>query len=504
MNPIALILFGVGLFIGFFIRYFFAQKKAETIEYQIKQRLEEASRKEREIVLEAEKKSLAILEKAKDERERTLVDLKNREERAIKKEEFFDLKEKELYQIKTDLSQKNEETEKRLREVEDKEKDISNQIERIASMTKSEALEIIFKKVEKDSEEDLKERLNKLLNYQREEVEKKGLDVILEALPRYARSVATEITMTSVNLPNEEIKGRIIGKEGRNIRHFEKLTGVELIVDETPEIVTISSFDPVRREIARVALEKLMKDGRIHPAAIEETVASSKEKIEEESREAGNNAAYEVGILDLPDELLYLIGRLKFRTSYGQNVLNHSIEVAFFSRMIAEELGLDKEVAKKAGFLHDIGKSVDHEIEGTHLEIGIKILEKYGIDNRVILAMRSHHETYPFATPEAFVVLAADALSARRPGARSETTEIYIKRLSELEKIANNFEGVDKSYAISGGRELRVFVKSDVINDFEMLKTAKNIAKKIEQELKFPGEIRVIVIRETRAVEFAK
>ncbi|MCL4358249.1 HDIG domain-containing protein [Patescibacteria group bacterium] len=277
-----------------------------------------------------------------------------------------------------------------------------------------------------------------------------------------------------------------------------------MIVDETPEIVTISSFDPVRREIARVALEKLMKDGRIHPAAIEETVASSKENIEEESREAGNNAAYEVGILDLPDELLYLIGRLKFRTSYGQNVLNHSIEVAFFSRMIAEELGLDKEVAKKAGFLHDIGKSVDHEIEGTHLEIGIKILEKYGIDNRVILAMRSHHETYPFATPEAFVVLAADALSARRPGARSETTEIYIKRLSELEKIANNFEGVDKSYAISGGRELRVFVKSDIINDFEMLKTAKNIVKKIEQELKFPGEIRVIVIRETRAVEFAK
>jgi ribonuclease Y len=310
--------------------------------------------------------------------------------------------------------------------------------------------------------------------------------------------------LSIVSLPNEEMKGRIIGKEGRNIRYFEKLSGVQIIIDETPEVVTLSSFDPIKREIAKIALEKLIQDGRIHPASIEEALLKAKEEIDEQIKLAGRNAALELGIIDLPEEILQLMGRLKFRFSYGQNVLQHSIEVGFFSRMIAEELNLDKDLAKKAGFLHDIGKSVSHEIEGSHLEIGIKILEKYGVDEKVILAMRSHHETYPFALPEAYVVLAADAISSKRLGARSETLEAYLQRLENLEKIANSFQGVEKAYSISGGREVWVFVKPEEINDLEMFKLAKKIAEKIEQSIRYPGEIKVVVIRENRAIEYAR
>lgn len=504
MTPMALILFGLGILFGFFLRYLFAQKKAETVEYKIQQRLKEAESKEKEIILEAEKQALELITHTKEEREKLLEDVKNREERLGKKEQSLDFKENELLKLKNELNQKSETLEMKLKELTEREAYAARELERLASLSREEALEILFKKIEKEAEIDLKERLTKLLTHQQEELERQGLQIILSVLPKYARSVVSETTITTVALENEDIKGRIIGKEGRNIRHFEKLTGVELIIDETPEIVTISCFDPVRREIARVALTKLMKDGRIHPTSIEETVAWAKEQIEDEIRAAGADAAHQVGIVDLPDELIYLLGRLKFRTSYGQNVLKHSIEVATFARMIAEELGLDAELAKRGGFLHDIGKSVDHEIEGAHLEIGIKILQKYGVDEKVVLAMRSHHETYPFALPEAYVVLAADAISATRPGARAETTEIYLKRLQELEKIALSFEGVDKSYAISGGREVRVFVKADMVSDLDMLKLAKNIAKKIEQELKYPGEIKVVVLRETRAVEYAK
>jgi len=504
MTPFALISLGFGILIGFFLRYLFAKKKAETIEYKIQQSLKEAEAKEKEIILGAEKQALELITRTKEEREKLLEDVKNREDRLAKKEQSLDTKENELLKLKNELNQKTEVLETKLQELNQREAYVASELERIASLSREEAIEILFKKIEKETEAELKERLTKLLTHQREELEKQGLQVILETLPRYTRSVISETTITIVSLENEDIKGRIIGKEGRNIRHFEKLTGVELIIDETPEIVTLSCFDPIRREIARVALNKLIKDGRIHPSSIEEAVTWAKEQIEDQIRTAGSEAAHEVGILDLPEELIYLLGRLKFRTSYGQNVLNHSIEVATFARMIAEELGLDADLAKRGGLLHDIGKSVDHEIEGAHLEIGIKILEKYGVNEKIVLAMRSHHETYPFAIPEAYVVLAADAISASRPGARSETTEIYLKRLQELEKISQSFEGVDKSYAISGGREVRIFVKADLVSDLEMLKLAKNIAKKIEQELKYPGEIKVVVIRETRAVEYAK
>ena len=504
MNPITLIGFAIGIILGFFIRYVFAKKSIFSVESQIKSHLEDAKVKEKEILVTAEKKGIEIVEESRKERSRLLDDLKNREERVNKREEIIDFKEKDLIKIKGDLSNLDENLKKTKEDLFNRETNISKEIEKISGLSREEALKIIFEKIEKEHKQELIEKITKLQNYEKDEIQKEALEVILSALPKYSRSVVNETVTTTVPLPNEEMKGRIIGKEGRNIRHFENLTGVELIIDETPEVATLSSFDPTRREVAKLALEKLIKDGRIHPATIEESIVWAKEKIEEDIREAGKTVAYNAEVLDLPEPILHLLGRLKFRTSYGQNVLQHSLEVSTFSRMIAEELGLDKEVAKRAGLLHDIGKSVDHQIEGTHLEIGIKILQKYGVSEKIILAMKSHHETYPFATPEAFVILAADAISAKRLGARGETGEIYIKRLEELEKIAIGFDGVEKAYAISGGREIRTFVKADDVDDLEMLKLSQNIARKIEKELRYPGEIKVVVIREKRAVEYAK
>jgi ribonuclease Y len=504
MNPLTLIGLAAGIVLGFFIRYLFAKKSILSVESRIKQSLEEAKNKEKEILLSAEKKKIEIVEASQKERLKLLDDLKQREARVNKREEIIDLREKELLKAKTELTKFDAELKKTKEELTTKKEFLVKEVEKISGLKKEEALKILFEKIEKEHKQELLEKISKLINLEKEEVQKEALEIILTVLPKYSRSVVSEAATTIVSLPNDEMKGRIIGKEGRNIRHFENLTGVELIIDETPEVATLSSFDPVRREIARLALEKLVKDGRIHPAAIEESIVWAQEKIEEDIREVGKNAAYEVEIFDLPESILHLLGRLKFRTSYGQNVLQHSIEVALFSKMLAEELGIDKETAKKAGFLHDIGKSVDHQIEGTHLEISIKILQKYGVEEKVILAMRSHHETYPFASPEAYIVLAADALSARRLGARGETGEIYIKRLEELEKLAVGFSGVEKAYAISGGREIRVFIKAEEVNDLEMLKLAQNIARKIEKDLRYPGEIKVVAIREKRAVEYAK
>lgn len=504
MNPLTLIGFAIGIASGFFIRYLFAKRSVFSIEAQIKAKLEAAKQKEKEILLTAEKKGIEIVEAGRREREKLVEDVKQREERVNNREDIIDSKDKELMKAKQKLTEIDEGLKKTSEELSKKQDELTIELEKISGLKREEALKIIFDKIEKERKNELTEKIAKLINYEKEEVQKQAQEIILNVLPKYSRSVIGETVTTVVSLPNEEMKGRIIGKEGRNIRHFENLTGVELIIDETPEAATLSSFDPVRREIARLALEKLIKDGRIHPATIEESIVWAKDKIEEDIKEAGKRAAYDVEILDLPEPILHLLGRLKFRTSYGQNVLLHSIEVAMFSRMIAEELGLNKEIAKKAGLLHDIGKSVDHQIEGTHLEIGIKILQKYGAEENIILAMRSHHESYPFAVPEAFVILAADALSAKRLGARGETGELYIKRLEELEKIATGFEGVEKAYAISGGREIRIFVKSEVIDDWEMLKISQNIARKIEKDLRYPGEIKVVVIREKRAVEYAK
>jgi ribonuclease Y len=324
------------------------------------------------------------------------------------------------------------------------------------------------------------------------------------ALQRYAGSHAAETTTSTVSIPSDELKGRIIGREGRNIKTLERLTGIEIIVDDTPEAIVISGFNPVRREIARMAIEKLIEDGRIHPTRIEEAINFAKTEVNNKIKEAGEAAAYDVGVAGLDPKLVQLLGRLRFRTSYGQNVLLHSLEVAHLAGALAAELGADVAVAKKAGLLHDIGKAIDHEVQGTHIEIGINILQKFGVSEEIISAMKSHHEDYPFESNEAMIVAAADALSASRPGARKDTLEDYLKRLTELENVATSFEGVDKSYAIQAGREIRIFVKPDQIDDLGAIKLARSVADKIEQELKYPGEIKVNVLRETRAVEVAR
>jgi ribonuclease Y len=362
----------------------------------------------------------------------------------------------------------------------------------------------MFEEMERIARDELKEKLIHLEREKLQEVEAKALDIITTSLQRYARSSVNDITTSVVNVPSEELKGKIIGREGRNIRTFERLTGVEVIVDDTPESVILSSFDPMRRELARIALEKLLKDGRIQPAKIEEKVEEARAELDDHIRKAGEDAAYEVGILDFPKEILFLLGRLNYRTSYGQNVLQHSVEMAHIAGMIASELHVNVEVAKRGALVHDIGKAIDHEVEGTHVEIGRKLLKKYNISEDVIKAMEAHHEEYPYSTPESYIVAAADAISGARPGARRDTLEKYLKRLEDIERVVKTFEGISQAYAVAAGREVRVFVTPEKIDDFGALQLAKQIAGKIKSEVRFPGEIKVTVIREVKAVEYAR
>jgi ribonuclease Y len=494
----------IGILLGFILRHFLSLRFKFRIEKEIEEEIENLKKKKEEILEAAQKTSLEIIEEAKKERERLLIELEQKEDRLLQKEKLLDEKEISLIEKERFLNEKLKEVENKEKSLALKEAELISSLEKISGLKKEEALNLLFQKIEKEYEEDIFRMITKTRSNLKEAIEEEAKKIIVEVLPRYAKSVVSEATTTTVRLPNEEMKGRIIGKEGRNIKHFENLTGVEIIIDETPDIVTLSSFDPVRREVARLALEKLIKDGRINPATIEEKIEEARKEVDEEILSAGKLASFELGIFDLPQDILILMGKLKFRYSYGQNVLQHSIEVATFARMIAEELGLDATISKKAGFLHDIGKAVTHEIGGNHLDIGIKILEKYGIEEKVILAMRSHHETYPFAIPEAYIVYAADIISGSRPGARRETMEIYLQRLQDLERIAYSFEGVERAFAIQGGRELRVFVVSDKVSDLEIYKLAKEIALRIEKELNYPGEIKVVVIRENIAVEYAR
>ncbi|MFZ8805977.1 MAG: ribonuclease Y [Minisyncoccia bacterium] len=494
----------IGILLGFILRHFLSLRFKFRIEKEIEEEIENLKKKKEKILESAQKTSLEIIEEAKKERERLLIELEQKEDRLLQKEKLLDEKEISLIEKERFLNEKLKEVENKEKSLALKEAELISSLEKISGLKKEEALNLLFQKIEKEYEEDIFRIITKTRSNLKEAIEEEAKKIIVEVLPRYAKSVVSEVTTTTVRLPNEEMKGRIIGKEGRNIKHFENLTGVEIIIDETPDIVTLSSFDPVRREVARLALEKLIKDGRINPATIEEKIEEARKEVDEEILSAGKLASFELGIFDLPQDILILMGKLKFRYSYGQNVLQHSIEVATFARMIAEELGLDATISKKAGFLHDIGKAVTHEIGGNHLDIGIKILEKYGIEEKVILAMRSHHETYPFAIPEAYIVYAADIISGSRPGARRETMEIYIQRLQDLERIAYSFEGVERAFAIQGGRELRVFVVSDKVSDLEIYKLAKEIALRIEKELNYPGEIKVVVIRENIAVEYAR
>lgn len=505
LNPVLWVLFLVlGGAIGYYVRHANALKKKGSAEQIIERQLEEAKVKANSIILEGQEKATALIEEAKqDERERK-NQLDRLEERLLKKEEAF---ERDLHSVRTKETHLNEELAK-LKSKEDSIEDLKRKaeemVEKNAGLTMEQAREIIIKRTQETYQKDLVQMVQKLEHERVEELEKKSLDILTSAIQRYSRSHVAEVTTSIFHLPNEDLKGKIIGREGRNIKALERLTGVEFIIDEAPDYIVISSFDPMRREVAGLTLEKLLKDGRIQPARIEEKVEESKNELTKRAFEIGEQAAHEVGIYDLPKELIQLIGRLHFRTSYGQNALVHSIEAAHLAGMLASELGVNADISRKAALLHDIGKAIDHEVAGSHVELGQKILKKYNISEKVIQAMESHHEDYPFASPEAYIVAATDALSAARPGARRENIDNYIKRLEELEKIAGEFGGVKQAYAISAGRELRIFVTPEKMDDFAAFQLARDVANKIEGELKYPGEIKVTVIREMRAVEYAR
>jgi ribonuclease Y len=494
----------LGLVAGFFIRWLLAIKLASSLENKRKKELLEAENKAQEILLEAKKEAVALLNEAKEEEKERKTALDRLESRLLQKEENVTKEEKELRKQRDAVVHDLEAVKQKKEALVSAQERIQEELSRVAGLSPDDAKAQLVEEIKSQNEADFASLMQKLIHERKEEIEKKSLEIITSAIQRYARSHISDITTTVFNLPSEDLKGKIIGREGRNIRTLERLTGVEFIVDETPEAIVISSFDPLRREIARLTLEKLIKDGRIQPAKIEEKVEETKSELDKRMFEIGEEAAYEVGVVDLPKEIIHLLGRLHFRTSFGQNVLTHSIEMAHISGMIASELGLNGDIAKKAALVHDIGKAIDHEVQGSHVELGRKILKKYGVNDAVIKAMEAHHEEYPFSSPESFIIAAADVLSAARPGARRGTLDNYIKRLDDLEKLAVTFKGVKQAYAVSAGRELRVFVVPEQVDDFRALQLARDIAARIASDVQFPGEIKVNVIREVRAVEYAR
>lgn len=493
-----------GLIAGYFIRQAISVRKANSLEQKIKSQVEEAQTQAREIVLKAQDKAASLYDELKKEESERGTKLDRLEGHLIKKEELLNKQTQDVEVKQKKASEELVKINSSKADVEDLRKQATEKLEKLSDMGVKEAKESLLEMVKKDHQKDLVDSIRKLEKERREEVEKKSLDIITTALQRYARSHIAEMTTTTFTLPDEDLKGKIIGREGRNIRALERLTGVEIIVDETPETIVISSFNPMRREIARLALDKLIKDGRIQPAKIEEKVDEAQRETDKRVMELGEDAVYELGVVDFPKEIVKLLGQLHFRTSYGQNVLHHSIEMAHIAGMIASELGANVEVVKKAALVHDIGKAIDHEVEGTHIELGRKLLKKYGVDELVIRAMEAHHDDYPHTTPEAFIVTTADVLSGARPGARRDSVENYVKRLDGLEKIALDFEGVKSAFAVSGGREIRVFVIPEKIDDFSALQLAKDISNRIQSEMKYPGEVKINVIREMRAIEYAR
>lgn len=494
----------LGSVLGYYARRSIAKKQARGVEAKVEKLIEEAKKEAGDIIFKAKEKATRALDELKREEQRRRDEYSRTRRKLEEKEEALDKKEEELKREEEGLKTKIEQVEKIKEDILKIKEDETKKLEEISGFSRMKAKEELIKSIEEQYQKELFEQIKKLEKDRREELEKKAREIMVAAMQRLNPSEIAEATTTTVALPSDDMKGRIIGKEGRNIRTLERLTGVDIIVDETPETIIVSSFDPVRREIAKIALEKLIADGRIQPARIEEMVEKAKEEVNEKIKEAGEAAVYDTGVVGLDPKLIQLLGRLRYRTSFGQNVLMHSIESAHLAGMLATELGADVAVCKKAALLHDIGKAVDHEIPGSHVEIGKRILEKFGIDEKVIKAMQSHHEDYPYETLEACIVQAAEAVSAARPGARKETLENYLKRLEELENIATSFEGVEKAYAIQAGREIRVFVTPDKIDDVKAYKLAKEIAKEIEKELKYPGEIKVTVIRETRVIEYAR
>lgn len=499
---IGALLLGIG--VGYFLRVIVALGKRRSIEIDIKQMMVSAKEEAQRITDEAKKISEAKLGELKEEEKKKEQEYRETEKRLIKKDEFLDARQVEVNKEVEDIKLKVEEIKKIQEKVSKIEEEKKLELERVAKLSEVDAKEELLRDIEKKYEEDLLVRIQKLENNNEEKLDRRMKDILATGIQRLASSTASELMTTVVSIPNNEIKGKIIGKEGRNIRAFERASGVELIVDDTPGSIVISSFDPIRRQVARLALENLILDGRIQPAKIEELVEKAKEEINKIIKEKGEQAVYECGIFNFDPRIIAIIGRLYFRTSYGQNVLQHSIEMAHIAGMLAEELGADVAIAKAGALVHDIGKALDHEVQGTHIEIGMRILQKFGADERIITAMKSHHEDHPYETIESIIVQTADAISGGRPGARRDSVENYLKRLQELEALVNAFPAVEKSYALQAGREIRIFVTPEKISDAEAKLMARDIAMKIEQELKYPGEIKVTMIRETRIIEYAR
>lgn len=510
--PIGVVALAAGLLAGYIARRIIAEGKLNNAETKAKEIVEKAEResisKQKEAIVEAKEQIQKMKEKmheeiTKEERDRksewgqTEKRLHVKEDMLDKKQMSLDAKEEAIDQLDKTTSELAEKTKQLHGEALEK-------LQVISGISTEQAKEYLLANVEQEIRGETALLIKDLREQAKEEADKEAKEIVVRAIQRCATDHVAEATVHVVNLPNDEMKGRLIGREGRNIRAIETLTGVDLIIDDTPEAVVLSGFDPVRREIARITVEKLISDGRIHPGRIEETYEKAKQDVEKAIKEAGEQALLEVGISRIHPEVVKLIGRLKYRTSYGQNILRHSIEVAHLCGNLAYDLGADADIARRAGLLHDIGKGLDHELEGTHIEIGVNLLQKYKESPAVIHAVEAHHEDVEATTMEAVIVMIADSLSAARPGARKETLDSYIKRLQKLEEIADAFPGVEKSYAIQAGREVRIMVRPDAVDDLGAITLSRNVAKEIEAEMEYPGQIKVMVIRETRTIDYAK
>ncbi len=493
-----------GIALGYVLRWLVALGQRGSLELDIKQQMLEAKERAARILAEAEER----VDKLEQERLATVRSREEKFENAIarlaKKEEFLDERERSIADEVESLRSREHEVTRLKKEADALVAERRVALGRIANLSEEAAREELLRDLEDAHEEALLGRLQKLEAHGREQLLSTARNILTTAIHRLGNTVNAEVMSLSIPLVSEEIKGKIIGKEGRNIKTFERVTGVDIIVDDAPDRITLSSFDPLRRHVAKLALERLIADGRIQPAKIEEVVERTKKEVAETIKQKGEQAAYEAGVVGLDPKLVALLGRLHFRTSYGQNALQHSVEAAHLANMLAEELGADPAVARAGALLHDIGKAVDHEVQGTHVEIGRRILEKFGVDERIIKAMQAHHEEYPYETPESIIVQVADAISGGRPGARRDTIERYLERLSELERLAAGFSGVEKVFAVQAGREIRVFVNPGKVSDLAMHRMARDIANRVQEELKYPGEIKVNVIRENRVVEFAR